>query len=1090
MADETVRAEVVAEDKTGPGVASAKRNLSSLQRDLKGGAMGFDGVRIASQGASSAMSTFAAGAAGAGAVIGALGLAKLAGGLIGIGRGALQSYVEFERLGTSLNALAAKEALITGQASTMQQALAQTATQSKDLLNWVQKLAIESPFKQEDVANAFRLSMALGFSTKEAQRLTTAMIDFSTATGAEGYAMEQIARALGQINTKGRLSMEEVNQLTEAGVDVMRILGDATGQTGKQLSDSISKGAVSARTAIEAILTDTERLYAGSAKASASSMAGIISSLEEMGTLTSRNFFSGAFQEVQPYLDGILTVVTAPEFQAGVTAWGTVFGNFTADQLQNAASALERVGTAIGPLLEADAPPWLTILAGLTAAGDYNLKFNITPKVTKVETPDGGLKMEVTPYATTITSKDGGLLKVDVVANRVTIDADTTDNVRPVNLVADWKEGTLGSLIAAAQDGADRKKILLEADWNPQVANVLQALLNVNTFAAKVMPILTINPSAGFASEWGKQVGESIDWDAYKKEWQAAFDSWRPVFSPQLQKSMEDAFANTPIAIIVKINESMLGTLWDIVQGKFNENPVGIFANWAGNVLADLWNQMQRYFSARPLSTKIVTTTGGTDFSVYDPQIRGALPIDVTPPPPQSNVDPRYSPYRRAVGDGYFGGGMAMVGEAGPELVVLPKGTQIYSNRDTKALYGGNVPRFAEGTTALPPWLSGMSRALQAFGLWVPQGGGRQMGPRTRDQAWGDWDSFERKGVQAMQGAADGAEDAFAGAARKVGKAFEGALGNVPGLFGRSQVTDQQMRLANAGLPQNFADDWLRQLNDEVLNGVEWGSNVDIKDAARRAGIDPNLPNDIILELVNQAWGDGSFFANPANLELVNQDAVKADMEQRQKQLQGQQNLLGLFGVTDENLQQQIDSLGTDIAAMFGGASQTDAVKGAGSQVFGSIIGGFSDPATAASGVANMATAITTAAGTTENQQLLYDGGKTAYGSWLAGWNAAALEAPVAPPTGTPTTIPPSGTGGTTPPGRAIGTGYWYGGWMTVHANETVYAPRGAAVYTAHESAGGRPGGTTVVNNYVTINRAIDEEAFLARMARRLRQGY
>ena len=222
MADETVRAEIIAEDKTGPGIASAKRNLSGLQRELSGGAQGFNGFRAASMSASASMSTFAAGVAGAGAVIGALGLAKLAGGIVDIGRGALQSYADFERLSMSINALAAKEALLTGQASSMQQALAMTSGKSKELLDWIQKLAIESPFRQEDVAGAFRLSMALGFSTSEAQRLTAAMLNFSTATGAGGETMERVARALGQMRTKGKVSLEEINQLTESGVDAMR----------------------------------------------------------------------------------------------------------------------------------------------------------------------------------------------------------------------------------------------------------------------------------------------------------------------------------------------------------------------------------------------------------------------------------------------------------------------------------------------------------------------------------------------------------------------------------------------------------------------------------------------------------------------------------------------------------------------------------------------------------------------------------------------------------------------------------------------------------------------------------------------------
>lgn len=38
-----------------------------------------------------------------------------------------------------------------------------------------------------------------------------------------------------------------------------------------------------------------------------------------------------------------------------------------------------------------------------------------------------------------------------------------------------------------------------------------------------------------------------------------------------------------------------------------------------------------------------------------------------------------------------FPGGLAIVGERGPELAVLPRGTDVYSNRETRALLGGNT---------------------------------------------------------------------------------------------------------------------------------------------------------------------------------------------------------------------------------------------------------------------------------------------------------------------------------------------------------------------------------------------------------------
>ena len=44
-------------------------------------------------------------------------------GLAGMARGALDSYAAYEQLGKSINSLTAKEALLTGQASSLQQAM-------------------------------------------------------------------------------------------------------------------------------------------------------------------------------------------------------------------------------------------------------------------------------------------------------------------------------------------------------------------------------------------------------------------------------------------------------------------------------------------------------------------------------------------------------------------------------------------------------------------------------------------------------------------------------------------------------------------------------------------------------------------------------------------------------------------------------------------------------------------------------------------------------------------------------------------------------------------------------------------------------
>lgn len=146
--------------------------------------------------------------------------------------------------------------------------------------------------------------------------------------------------------------------------------------------------------------------------------------------------------------------------------------------------------------------------------------------------------------------------------------------------------------------------------------------------------------------------------------------------------------------------------------------------------------------------------------------------------------------------------------------------------------------------------------------------------------------------------------------------AFESAIRQVPGLFGLSEVTSEQLRQARMGIPQNFADDYIRRLTDEVVNGVDW-AGVDIADAARRAGLNPAGNPAVLLEQVRQAWESGAFFADPANLELINQDAIANFLEQQRRQQLGQKNITdflagqgfaGLFG------EEGFADLGTPIA--------------------------------------------------------------------------------------------------------------------------------------------------------------------------------
>lgn len=1025
MADE-VKVGIVVEDKTGPGLASAKRNIEGLGKAGASAAGGFSAMEKAIIGVGAA----------------AAGLTAAAGfGVVKMAQGALQSYAAYERLGQSINALTAKQALLAGSATTMTQALAQTKTQSKELVAWIEKLAIESPFRQDDVAQAFRLSMALGFNTKEAQRLTQAMLNFTTATGQGGETIERINRALGQMRTKGKVSLEEINQLTEAGVDAMRILQDATGKTGDALYKDISKGAISADFAINAIIADTEKLYAGAGAASAGSFAGMLSTLQEVQDIVGRELFTGIFEQLQGPLAALTTIVTAPEFKAGLESWSATLGGMTGAGLESAADAMERIDAAIQPLLNANAPGWMVALQGLAAASGSDFKITVTPEVTSIKLPSAGLGIDISATATTLTLAPGVVLAVGAVANSITLapgvslpPIEIKTNITPEN------QKVIDALLGAAEKGGSK-------GLGTELANQTKAELGKEL--GSLAELLKIN--------FGITFGGKATLDEVVKE---------------------QSIGIKTVETTASWKNGTQQALFDQMQAQFKE-PIMLAGSWFANTLGDLWNQVQTQFNANPIDVlaKVKLQLPQISGPVDSPQRQAASRsigenYGMTAPRQYNGWD-----NGDAIGDGFFRGGMALVGEQGPELTVLPRGTAIYNNRDTRAIMGGGVPHFAGGTTQLPPGAGPFIALLRAAGLWKSSDSGGGMGPKTQAESKG-WHDFTTQGTEAMQTAADRTGAAFEETAAKVNKTFESALQGVPGLFGTSQVTGDQMRMAGMGVPQNFADDYVRRLSDEVLNGVDW-EGVDIGDAAKRAGIDPNLPADVILELFKNAWNDSSLFANSANTDLINKDAVKAAIEQQQKELSGQANIKALFGITDENLQQQSEALGQGLAAVFGGAADTDAIKAAGATVLEGMGKGLTDTSGAAKNVAGMADAMKTAIGTPENQSALYDNGYAAYAPWAKGFAAAAAAAPITPPGGG------SGSGGTTPPpGKAIGTGFWQGGWMTVHANETLYAPRGTQVRNARESA---RGGVTVVN-HVTINSQIDKEAFLSEMSRRIRR--
>ena len=227
------------------------------------------------------------------------------------------------------------EKVRTGQMS-MAEAMQQAGPKAQELLRWITALAIASPFNEEGVAQAFKTALAYGFTTKEAKRLTEAELDFAAATGQSVDATQHIALALGQMQAKGKVSGQELIQLTNAGIGVNKIL-EGMGFT----LDDVSNGLVDADKFIEAVIVDME-VFKGVGKEQATTFSGLIASLQDLKAIGLREFFGGTFRAIQPYLTNFVAGLTDAALTSGsIGKLGDVIG-------QKVGGALGRVSTIIG----------------------------------------------------------------------------------------------------------------------------------------------------------------------------------------------------------------------------------------------------------------------------------------------------------------------------------------------------------------------------------------------------------------------------------------------------------------------------------------------------------------------------------------------------------------------------------------------------------------------------------------------------------------------------------------------------------------------------------------------------------------------
>jgi tape measure domain-containing protein len=248
----------------------------------------------------------------------------------------------------AFGAAAIKSAADLEQLETSFVSLTGGAREAAFMMSQLNEFTAKTPFQIDAVAKAARQLIASGTEMSEVNEQLQFLGDIAATSGT---SIDEIAAIFAKVNAKGKVELENLNQLAERGIPIFKALADATGLP----ADKLGAGAVS---------VDQFNQVLKSFAQEGGFAAGAMERLSE----TALGKFSTALDNVKLALGSIgerfLPVVT--RILDGIVAMSQAFANLS-PFVQRVLIVVGTFAAALGPLLIA-IPKLIGVVTGLRAA--------------------------------------------------------------------------------------------------------------------------------------------------------------------------------------------------------------------------------------------------------------------------------------------------------------------------------------------------------------------------------------------------------------------------------------------------------------------------------------------------------------------------------------------------------------------------------------------------------------------------------------------------------------------------------------------------------------------------------------------------
>lgn len=246
-----------------------------------------------------------------------------------------------------------------------------SADKAANVMERLRKLGATTPFATKDLAAATQLLMQYGFNADDAINSMTMLGDISQGNTDK---MMRIATAYGQMTSAGKVNLQDIKQMIEAGFNPLQEITEKTGESMESLYDRISKGTMAVSEITDAMRSATSEggRFFGSMEAQSQTVSGLLSTLkDELQTLGGDIFEPVSEALRSKVLPEAIRIVQEMQNAYGKGGFDGLIDSLTAEipkLLDGATAAIEKVAVKLKAKLPGIIKKLISALPSILAA--------------------------------------------------------------------------------------------------------------------------------------------------------------------------------------------------------------------------------------------------------------------------------------------------------------------------------------------------------------------------------------------------------------------------------------------------------------------------------------------------------------------------------------------------------------------------------------------------------------------------------------------------------------------------------------------------------------------------------------------------